>query len=74
MTREEAVKAFTNWAAFAGFQEQNLGSLEKGKLADFVVLSRDILKVSEEDIPTTVVEKTIVGGKEVYVRGQNVQR
>jgi predicted amidohydrolase YtcJ len=74
MTREEAVMAFTNWAAFAGFQEQILGSLGKGKLADFVVLSRDIMKVPEEDIPTTVVEKTIVGGKEVYVRGRVAQK
>jgi hypothetical protein len=73
MTREEAIQSFTNWAAFAGFQEHILGSLEKGKLADFVVLSRDLMKIPAEDIPTTVVEKTIVGGKEVYVRQQDAQ-
>ena len=68
MTREEAVLAYTAWAAYAGFQEKALGSLEKGKLADFIVLSKDIMKIAPRDIPTTVVEKTIVGGKEVYSR------
>ena len=74
MTREEAILSFTAWAAFAGFQEHILGSLEKGKLADFVVVSRDLMKVPEEDIPTTIVEETIVGGKQVYVRGQVTQK
>ena len=74
MTREEAIRSFTSWAAFAGFQEHLLGSLEKGKLADFVVLSRDLMKIVPEDIPSTVVEKTIVGGKEVYVRTQDAQK
>jgi predicted amidohydrolase YtcJ len=68
MTREEAVRAYTTWAAFAGFQERVLGSLEKGKLADFVILSKDIMQVAAPEILTTIVEKTIVGGKEVYVR------
>jgi len=70
MTREEAVRAYTNWAAFAAFQERLLGSLEKGKLADFVILSKDIMKIATHDIPKTVVEKTIVGGKLVYARAQ----
>ena len=74
MTREEAIQSFTSWAAFAGFQEHVLGSLEKGKLADFVVLSRDLMKIPTEDIPMTVVERTIVGGREVYVRGQDTQK
>ena len=73
MTREEAIQAFTNWAAFAGFQERILGSLEKGKLADFVVLSRDLMTIPAEEIPTTIVEKTVVGGKDVYVRSQDTQ-
>lgn len=66
MTREEAIQAFTTWAAYAGFQEHLLGSLEKGKLADFVVLSKDIMKVPPQEILTTVVEKTFVSGVEVY--------
>ena len=73
MTREEAIQSFTNWAAFAGFQEHILGSLEKGKLADFVVLSRDLMKIPAEEIPETVVEMTIVGGKEAYVRQQDAE-
>jgi predicted amidohydrolase YtcJ len=72
MTREEAVRAYTNWAAFAAFQERLLGSLEKGKLADFVILSKDIMKIAPNEIPTTVVEKTIVGGTLVYARAQEI--
>jgi hypothetical protein len=68
MTRIEAVRAFTSWAAYAGFQERVLGSLEKGKLADFVILSKDIFKVPAEEILTTVVEETHVGGRTVYTR------
>jgi predicted amidohydrolase YtcJ len=68
MTREEAIHAYTSWAAYAGFQEKILGSLEKGKLADFIILSKDIMKIVPQEIPTTVVEKTIVGGKVVYSR------
>jgi hypothetical protein len=74
MTREEAVRAYTSWAAFAAFQERLLGSLEKGKLADFVILSKDIMKIAPHDIPTTVVEKTIVGGKLVYARSQDTAK
>jgi len=68
MTRLEAIRAFTTWAAFAGFQEKLLGSLERGKLADFVVLSNDIVSISPPEILTTVVEKTFVGGREAYNR------
>jgi hypothetical protein len=74
MTREEAVRAYTSWAAFAAFQERLLGSLEKGKLADFVILSKDIMKIAPHDIPTTVVEKTIVGGKLVYAHSQDTAK
>ena len=71
MTRAEAVRAYTTWASYAAFQEHLLGSLEKGKLADFVVLSKDIMNVDQHEIPTTVVEKTIVGGDVVYSRAQS---
>jgi predicted amidohydrolase YtcJ len=71
MTREEALRAFTTWAAFAGFQERLLGSLEKGKLADFVVLSKDIMTIDPKEILSTHVERTIVGGKQVYARSQD---
>lgn len=70
MTREEALRAFTAWAAYAGFQEDLLGSLEQGKLADFVVLSKDIMTVPPLEILNTTVERTILGGSEVYRREQ----
>ncbi len=66
---EEAIKAYTLDAAYAAFQEKERGSIEPGKLADFVVLSRDILAETErEHIAETVVVRTIVGGRTVYVR------
>jgi hypothetical protein len=69
MTREEALRGFTVWAAYAAFQDSILGSIEPGKLADMVVLSRDILAIEPHEIPTTVPEYTIVGGKVRYERG-----
>lgn len=68
MTREQAVRAFTSWAAFAGFQEKSVGSLEEGKLADFIVLSDDVLTINPQEILTAVVERTVLAGKEVYRR------
>ncbi|MBI4427823.1 MAG: amidohydrolase [Ignavibacteriales bacterium] len=70
MTREEAVKSFTRWAAYAEFQENEKGSLESGKLADFVVLSNDIMTVPAKELLNTKVEMTVVGGKIVYRREQ----
>ncbi|HET7322400.1 MAG TPA: amidohydrolase family protein [Longimicrobiaceae bacterium] len=68
MTREEALKAMTIWPAYAGFQEEELGSLSPGKYADFVVLDRDIMTVAPEDILDTHVLATYVGGEAVYER------
>jgi len=66
MTRQEAVKGFTIWAAYAAFQEKVLGSIEKGKLADFTVLDKDILEIEPKEILNTKVVYTIVGGKIHY--------
>jgi predicted amidohydrolase YtcJ len=66
MTREEALRSFTTWGAWAGFEEHEKGSIRKGMLADFVVLSSDIAKVPDSDIPDVRVLKTFVGGKEVF--------
>jgi predicted amidohydrolase YtcJ len=66
MTREEALKGMTLWAAYAAFQEKELGSLSRGKYADFVVLDRDIMKVPATDILKTRVVSTWLGGKKVY--------
>src|SRR5262249_19249174 len=64
---KEAVEAYTLTAAYAGFQEKERGSLEVGKLADFVVLSRDLLAEAEaENIAATRVVMTVVGGRVVY--------
>lgn len=66
LTREEALAAATLWAAYAAFEEKEKGSLEVGKLADLTVLSKDILKVPEEEIRSAEVLYTIVGGKVAY--------
>jgi len=70
MTRDEALKAMTIWPAFAGFQEQTMGSLTPGKLADFVVLDRDIMVVPESQILGTTVLATYIGGRAVYERSR----
>ena len=66
MTREEALLAFTAWGAYAEFAERDKGTIEKGKLADLVILSKDIMKIPAPEILSTEVLKTIVGGKVVY--------
>jgi predicted amidohydrolase YtcJ len=68
MTRDEALKSMTLWPAYAAFQEDELGSLAKGKHADFVVLDQDIMRVPAEVLPETRVLSTWVGGKKVYGR------
>ena len=66
MTREEALKAFTAWAAFASFEENVKGTIEEGKLADFTILSDDIMKIDPKKILDTHVEMTIIGGEVIY--------
>jgi hypothetical protein len=63
MTRAEGVYSYTLANAYAAFEEKNKGSIEAGKLADFVVLSNDLLNCPDEDILSTRVLMTIVGGK-----------
>jgi len=66
LTREEAIKGMTIWAAKANFEEKEKGSLEVGKFADFVVLDTDILKSSPQNILKTKVLKTYLNGEKVY--------
>jgi len=66
ITVEEAVRAYTVSGAYAEFAEHQKGSLEVGKLADLVVLSRDIFTIPPDEIPQVEVLLTIVGGKIVY--------
>ncbi len=68
LSREEAIRAFTLGAAYAGFMEQQTGSLEAGKRADFIVLDRDIMHVPVEEIPVVRVLETWVDGQRVFTR------
>lgn len=66
MTREEAIRSYTTGPAYAAFLDQEVGSLEPGKLADIVVLDRDLLTVEPRAILDTAVLYTIVNGEIVY--------
>lgn len=66
MSREEALKSWTWSGAWAAFEEDRKGTLEPGKLADFVALSADILRVPAAEILKTRVTMTVVGGEVVY--------
>ena len=66
MSREEALRSYTLNAAYAAFEENSKGSIEKGKLADFTILSHDIMSILEDSILNTKIKMTIIGGKIVY--------
>jgi predicted amidohydrolase YtcJ len=66
VSREQALKMFSIWPAYAAFEEKDKGSIEVGKLADFTVLSQDIMKIPEPEILGTRNEMTIIGGEIVY--------
>lgn len=66
LSRSDALKGMTIWAALSNFEENEKGSLEKGKAADFVILTRDLMSVSKQDILKTEVIKTFSNGEEVY--------
>jgi predicted amidohydrolase YtcJ len=69
MTLEEALRGYTVEAAYAEFEENAKGAIEKGKLADLIVISKDILKLPPQEILSIRVLKTFVGGKPVYDSG-----
>lgn len=66
LTREEALRGMTIWAAFFNFEEKEKGSIEVGKFADFTILDKDIMKVDEAEIPNTKVIATFINGEMVY--------
>lgn len=66
MTLKEALRCFTLDAAFAGHQENQVGSLETGKWADFIVIDRDLFAIRPADIRNTKVLQTWVAGRQVY--------
>ena len=66
VSRSEALKMFTAWPAYASFQEDNLGTIEVGKLADFTVFSKDIMKIPEDEIPLAEAVMTFVDGVRIH--------
>lgn len=66
LSREQALKGMTIWAAYANFEEKQKGSLEPGKVADFVVLETDIMQAPVRETRDAKVLHTVVGGKKVY--------
>lgn len=62
LSREETLKGMTIWAAYANFEELEKGSIEVGKLADFVILDSDIMTIPEQRIPSVKVVKTFING------------
>ena len=68
ITRIEALKSMTIWAAYAQFQEKEIGSLEVHKHADFVISATDLLTCKEEDILHTSIDATYVDGELVFSR------
>jgi predicted amidohydrolase YtcJ len=66
MSRDDALRSMTIWPAYAGFQEKEMGSISAGKLADFVILDTDIMRVPVEMVMKTRVLSTWVGGKAVF--------
>ncbi|MCB0473161.1 MAG: amidohydrolase, partial [Flavobacteriaceae bacterium] len=65
LSREETLKGMTIWAAYANFEENEKGSIEPGKMADFIILDRDIMTVPIEEVPNIQVLETYVGGEKV---------
>jgi predicted amidohydrolase YtcJ len=70
VSREQALKMFTLWPAYVAFEENDKGSIEVGKLADFTVLSADIMKLPEPEILNTRAEMTVTGGEILYQRNK----
>lgn len=66
LTREQALALFTSASAYAAFEENDLGTIEAGKIADFTVFDRDLMTVPEADILGAKAMMTVVGGKIVY--------
>lgn len=70
LTREEALRGMTIWAAKGNFEEKEKGSLEKGKLADFIILDTDLMKEAPEKLLVVQVLKTFMDGKVVYEKSK----
>lgn len=62
LSREETLKGMTIWAAYSNFEENEKGSIEAGKFADFIILNKDIMTVNAQVIPNIKVNSTYVDG------------
>jgi hypothetical protein len=71
LTREQALRSETIWAAKAGFEEVRKGSIEIGKMADFIVLDTDLMKCPDGAILQAKVLKTVLGGEVVFDSEKN---
>ncbi|MDD3721780.1 MAG: amidohydrolase [Lutibacter sp.] len=65
LTREETLKGMTIWAAYSNFEENEKGSIEVGKMADFIILDKNIMEIEESEIPKIKIDETYVGGVKV---------
>jgi predicted amidohydrolase YtcJ len=70
LSREAALRGMTIWAAKSNFEEQEKGSLEKGKFADFVILDQDLMKINADKILSTNVLFTFINGKKVFEKNK----
>jgi predicted amidohydrolase YtcJ len=70
ISREEALRGMTIWAAYANFEEKEKGSIEIGKMADLVVLEQDLMLAPENTLRNIKIEKTIVAGRIVFEAGK----
>jgi predicted amidohydrolase YtcJ len=68
LSREDALRGMTIWAAHANFEEKIKGSIEAGKYADFVILAKDLMNAPETELRNIPIQATFVAGKEVYRR------
>jgi predicted amidohydrolase YtcJ len=66
LSREETLKGMTIWAAYSNFEENEKGSIEKGKFADFIIAEKDMMKAPESELRNLKVNATYLDGKKVY--------
>ncbi|AZQ43689.1 amidohydrolase [Nonlabens ponticola] len=66
LSREETLKGMTIWAAYSNFEEDEKGSLEKGKAADFMILDKDLITMPIDEVPNLKVKATYINGEQVY--------
>ena len=65
LSREEALRGMTIWAAHANFEEKEKGSIEAGKFADFIIMEDDLITISEDKLPNLKVSETYLGGEKM---------